>query len=678
MRGVRRLHGAENACSFGSSQHNLWQVTPGDNSEAAATTAMFHQLGGLLSGTSGERPGERGGATPGGLESLGGLGLSELCGLGTVKAPGLCTNVSNQEIDWQDSLEKVFPPPGPQTSFAGLAEPVEAYSPLEAFSSSWRGGPNHELNLPSRDALSGLDPIEAIHGLAPFNRTLFPGTNTPSQASMEHLASAFGDCVNTGMADLRVTSSAADQLGALLASGSPTTMSGGPEQFGSMLGPSARMELGTMMGGGQGGSSAGIEQLGTMLAKMSVMEGRTRADSRSTSPADSDTSGFSSGSEAFGDLMSGFHVPHSLYSPALFSPLAAASRELLLSQMLAARASQAREGACSLGFGPGGALGVGAGHTLERAWSPWGLISPQPPPQLAEHSSIEKQAQLHRHAAAMSEASCTWSGQLPPRIYKNPVFSPKVFLGGVPWDITEAGLLGAFRAFGPVSVEWPGKEGKHPRFPPKGMVPKGYVYLLFESETGVRALLQACTHDLAGGDGSADYFYTVSSRRMRSKEVQVIPWVQADSNFVRGPSERLEPGRTVFVGALHGMLTAGGLAAVLNDLFGGVVYAGIDTDKHRYPIGSGRVTFGNHKSYMKAVTAAFVEIKTAKFTKKVQIDPYLEDSVCQLCCSQPGAFFCREMICFKYFCKSCWHWQHAVESLRFHRPLMRNQKGQEL
>ncbi len=72
---------------------------------------------------------------------------------------------------------------------------------------------------------------------------------------------------------------------------------------------------------------------------------------------------------------------------------------------------------------------------------------------------------------------------------------------------------------------------------------------------------------------------------MRSKEVQIIPWVIADSNYVRCPSQRLEPHNTVFVGALHGMLNAEGLAHIFNDLFGGVVYAGIDTDKHKYPIG---------------------------------------------------------------------------------------------
>lgn len=68
-------------------------------------------------------------------------------------------------------------------------------------------------------------------------------------------------------------------------------------------------------------------------------------------------------------------------------------------------------------------------------------------------------------------------------------------------------------------------------------------------------------------------------------QVQVIPWVISDSNFVRCPAQRLDPSKTVFVGALHGMLNAEALASIMNDLFGGVMYAGIDTDKHKYPIG---------------------------------------------------------------------------------------------
>lgn len=72
--------------------------------------------------------------------------------------------------------------------------------------------------------------------------------------------------------------------------------------------------------------------------------------------------------------------------------------------------------------------------------------------------------------------------------------------------------------------------------------------------------------------------------------MEVIPWAVADSNWVCAEgggawggdaaagaptgSVRLEPTRTVFVGALHGILSASALATIMNDLFGGVVYAG--------------------------------------------------------------------------------------------------------
>lgn len=75
---------------------------------------------------------------------------------------------------------------------------------------------------------------------------------------------------------------------------------------------------------------------------------------------------------------------------------------------------------------------------------------------------------------------------------------------------------------------------------------------------------------------------------------------------------------------------------------------GIDTDKHKYPLGSARVTFNNCHSYFKAVAAAFIDVRTSKFKRKVfQIDPYLEDSLCSGCNVQHGPYFCRELSCFR-------------------------------
>ena len=284
---------------------------------------------------------------------------------------------------------------------------------------------------------------------------------------------------------------------------------------------------------------------------------------------------------------------------------------------------------------------------------------------LSDPLALERAARQYRSAASVCDASCTWSGQLPPRSSTagpNSSYSTKIFLGGVPWDISEHTLVQAFAEFGDVRVEWPGRDYTSP--------PKGYLYLVFQEEGDVTDLLAKCSQDYNTRDS---YYYKISSRRMRSKEVQIIPWVLTDSNFIRCPSPRLDPQKTVFVGALHGMMTAQGLALVFNDLFGGVVYAGLDTDKFKYPIGSGRVTFNNNKSYMKAVAAAFIEIKTPRFCKKVQVDPYLEDTLCSVCGLKQGPYFCRELECFNYFCHGCWDDHHRARQM--HKPLMRNIRG---
>ena len=55
--------------------------------------------------------------------------------------------------------------------------------------------------------------------------------------------------------------------------------------------------------------------------------------------------------------------------------------------------------------------------------------------------------------AAVNDATCTWSGQLPPRCQNNAPLSCKIFLGGVPWDIGEQTLYAAFKPFGNIRYD---------------------------------------------------------------------------------------------------------------------------------------------------------------------------------------------------------------------------------
>lgn len=117
---------------------------------------------------------------------------------------------------------------------------------------------------------------------------------------------------------------------------------------------------------------------------------------------------------------------------------------------------------------------------------------------------------------------------------------------------------------------------------------------------------------------------------------------------------------------------------IMNRLYGGVCYAGIDTDPElKYPKvkiyffvrktpfnhhvlfllyfikGAGRVAFSNQQSYIAAISARFVQLQHGDIDKRVEVKPYvLDDQMCDECQGQRcggkfAPFFCANVTCLQ-------------------------------
>ncbi|XP_075262758.1 cytoplasmic polyadenylation element-binding protein 2-like isoform X2 [Convolutriloba macropyga] len=252
-------------------------------------------------------------------------------------------------------------------------------------------------------------------------------------------------------------------------------------------------------------------------------------------------------------------------------------------------------------------------------------------------------------------------GQLPER------FSRKVFVGGLPPDIDEDEITQTFRRFGPLVVDWPHKAESKSYFPPKG-----YAFLLFQEEASVQALIDQSMKD----DGKL--YICVSSPTIKDKAVQIRPWNLADSDYVMDGAQPLDPRKTIFVGGVPRPLKAQELARIMDRLYGGVCYAGIDTDPElKYPKGAGRVAFSNQQSYIAAISARFVQLQHGDIDKRVEVKPYvLDDQMCDEChgsrCNGKYApYFCANVMCLQYYCDQCWSFIHSKQGREYHKPLVK-------
>ncbi|XP_021925618.1 cytoplasmic polyadenylation element-binding protein 2 isoform X3 [Zootermopsis nevadensis] len=246
-------------------------------------------------------------------------------------------------------------------------------------------------------------------------------------------------------------------------------------------------------------------------------------------------------------------------------------------------------------------------------------------------------------------------------------YSRKVFVGGLPPDIDEDEITASFRRFGPLVVDWPHKAESKSYFPPKG-----YAFLLFQDESSVQQLIDACIQD------DDKLYLCVSSPTIKDKPVQIRPWRLSDADFVLDASMPLDPRKTVFVGGVPRPLKAVELAMIMDRLYGGVCYAGIDTDPElKYPKGAGRVAFSNQQSYIAAISARFVQLQHGDIDKRVEVKPYvLDDQMCDECQGQRcggkfAPFFCANVTCLQYYCEHCWATIHSRPGREFHKPLVK-------
>ncbi|KAK3762309.1 hypothetical protein RRG08_006053 [Elysia crispata] len=246
-------------------------------------------------------------------------------------------------------------------------------------------------------------------------------------------------------------------------------------------------------------------------------------------------------------------------------------------------------------------------------------------------------------------------------------FSRKVFVGGLPPDIDEEEITTAFRRFGALVVDWPHKAESKSYFPPKG-----YCFLIFQDELSVQSLIESCLRE------EDKLYWCVSSPTMKDKPVQIRPWSLSDSDFVMDGSQPLDPRKTIFVGGVPRPLRAVELAMIMDRLYGGVCYAGIDTDPElKYPKGAGRVAFSNQQSYIAAISARFVQLQYGDIDKRVEVKPYvLDDQMCDEChgarCAGKFApFFCANVTCLQYYCEYCWAQIHSRPGREYHKPLVK-------
>uniref|UniRef100_A0A1I7UHK8 Cytoplasmic polyadenylation element-binding protein 1 n=1 Tax=Caenorhabditis tropicalis TaxID=1561998 RepID=A0A1I7UHK8_9PELO len=290
---------------------------------------------------------------------------------------------------------------------------------------------------------------------------------------------------------------------------------------------------------------------------------------------------------------------------------------------------------------------------------------------------------LNRPIMGVSQ-SCMEASRSRP-ISAEQLYSRKVFIGGLPIDVTDEEVWATFGSFGKVLIDWPRRpehnnnrgdtyETENGRRNRTVRSVSGYVFLVFTNERSVQELVNACEFF------DDKYYLQLSSPTMNDKAVQVRPWRLSDIDYFCDESASVDHRRTVFIGGVPRPTRACDLAHSLEEYYGTVSYVGIDIDPElKYPKGAARVTFASAQSFVRAISGRFVQVSHGENNKRVEIKPYvMEDQHCDeclglLCKHNYAPYFCGDASCLQYYCEACWDRMHyeMCDTRAEHRPMVR-------
>uniref|UniRef100_A0A0N4UBV6 RRM domain-containing protein n=1 Tax=Dracunculus medinensis TaxID=318479 RepID=A0A0N4UBV6_DRAME len=202
-----------------------------------------------------------------------------------------------------------------------------------------------------------------------------------------------------------------------------------------------------------------------------------------------------------------------------------------------------------------------------------------------------------------------------------PVFSRKVFVGGLPHGVTANTITEFFNQFGTATVDWPHRDQN-----------KRYAFVVFEKESSVQILIENCTMC----QGKLNIILKNKGKNL--KMVQVRPWLLSEQEY-RISEAVINDRYSVFVGGVPRTTSARELAVVIQQTIGNVSSVTLELDSDtQYPKGAARVVFKNRESYLIAIAMRMITINKIDQEKEfIPIIFALKCLVCSICVKNVGS-----------------------------------------